>query len=1500
MAANGQRLIPLNGINLDVAPQYLKETQARFIKNLYYQLSDLGDAATDQGANAGVLKPLPSNELYCPVDLPKGDNHVIGTLPSSETSELYVFVYNSLSNHSIFRINGLTRTADVAAPNPCFNFQLQPQYFIGEGQAYLEVIYLPDVDTGKQIVKKDLYWTDGYNYQGYLRFDDYLLTNGFDANTFNYFDGDYDQCAMVRMGVPTPNDCIEISQVPFNPATDTGKNNNIKSAAWQFRITFIDVFGRPSEHGIISDEVFLSNNECLGASDMLSRCWYLIFNAGNPLIDKIQIEYRNCNDEQWYLDSVLELYQGSNLGQWWLRARNPEIGYNQQTNKITYIFCKDKLCDPIDTKETNRTQNGLPRSSQALTKIGNDIALADNWDGFAPFDRVNVLEKLSIEVIKPTVGQSGNTANIEIYIRIFNPFVNKYQKVWKKGTDYVFGGIANGTGIDNIKTDYQQYFAVSGQQGYLGYLAGTNNYAVGVQYYLDDNNNFIKDEDFTQDYDRQYFLKFEYTGLPKQVYVFRLASHLADPASVDITTTSTYVGGVWNFSNLTVGTQINYFKELIINVCDADYTTLTSGEMLLTYDMTDPKFYGNRLNPFFSQGHFSDTSVVDGYVYEDINSDTSLNEKPVSLLQLSVSSTGDKTINSIITDHNGFYFAGSVRVHILNSNQGTFDVKMIGYCNCIKRELIRGSVGGNFRRYIINMIIGLSNNPPPVISSCPDFEIYPCSRILIKGKIQLCDSNTGVPNINVVISRGGIATTDSNGEFTVVAYDNVVTGFTGGQVYIMGGACAFNSCNGGCIEIKSYIISPCNSCDVRTYDVGTYLVSFTSNKGLLSGGRYGVEITGYDWVGRHGFAQTIDNLYFNIPSFNDTKTFAPSTVNLLIPPTVTFPDWVDYYTVGITVELNYGGNYIEWIADKVQFVDNSGNENNSAPTQIKIWYASLNEYNAKNNFNTTTGWGIIAESNTSPRTADVVQFIRNGDGVFFPNPISALVKYDQTGQYFLINYTDSLKDLKDNALIRLANPSDCTNKDSFFELCGKYKVINHKSQVTKITLNAFDTYYQYRQIPVPVSLENGDTDADIIELRQFGFPFESPSVTDFWGTKCSNIGRFNVKNPYEAEIIHLNQIALSGALSINAQLNYLNYFDENLKYDIEINNSGGILAIISKTGILLIICQYTTFIMGFNDNRLIVNEAGQVISPSAADKFGKPVNDSIAEYGCQFFDKSTIRQKQGYVMWLDRNRVAILQHNFSTCQDVSRYNSSNSTIISWLTKKIKYQQQYNLDHNNTRYFVASINPSNLEWVLSDFVIGNNIFINNERDINVAQQETIGFDILNKVWKAFYSPTPEYWGYIQSANAGQLTFAFQKGFPFSNTGEDFNTFFGIPCEKVYRFIFSNDGFKKKKFQAIEIYCAETLYFSDLILTEANQQSRLLVSIFKKSDYFWMASFLCDLNEDVELSKQRIQIFESSNLYGTWIDVRLIGIFENNTKYSELYGVIIKAVGQEETG
>src|SRR5580765_6581316 len=162
----------------------MKQHMARFIKNLYYVLTDNAQAITTQGTQLGVLKPLQANEVYCPITLPKGDNWSIGTLPVRSTKELYVWVYNSEGNHCIFRINGDKKSCTIVKIDPCFDFKLSPEYFIHESGAWLEIVKLVDPDTGETLTKKDLFWTNGKDYMGYIRVDDCIDTNGFDPTIY--------------------------------------------------------------------------------------------------------------------------------------------------------------------------------------------------------------------------------------------------------------------------------------------------------------------------------------------------------------------------------------------------------------------------------------------------------------------------------------------------------------------------------------------------------------------------------------------------------------------------------------------------------------------------------------------------------------------------------------------------------------------------------------------------------------------------------------------------------------------------------------------------------------------------------------------------------------------------------------------------------------------------------------------------------------------------------------------------------------------------------------------------------------------------------------------------------------------------------------------------------------------------------------------------------------------------------------------------------------------
>lgn len=1505
MANQPQRLLPSNGINTDVGNSYMKPDVARFIKNLSYVLTDTSESDPSSKGGSGYFKPLERNQVYDPnfilPDIPQ-DNQNVGSYQSKEEDLVLFLNYNKNSNHGIYIINGDSEIIRTVYQKNCLNFQLRPENFLHEGGAWLEVFHFTDPNTNLPRKRSYFMFTDGYNDMRFICVEDSIATNGFDSNLFSYFVNPHPECLLINAGVPEPSDCLTVTEVPNDDPTQT---NNLRFKTWQFRVKFIDVYGRMSEHGKISNLYIPGTNDCIGSSELLARCLDISFDAGSPLIDKVQIEFRNCNDEQWYVDTTLFLYKGSNLGDWWLRSRNPNIPYDLTTNTITYRFCRDKECNPIPTEETNRTQNPLPRQTQSISKIGKLIGVHNNKHNFNIFGD-DIMDDISVKVEPPTV-QNSTVRNIEIFVPIYNPFTNTQQPVYKDEQDrYVWGGRypTENRYVGGVHDDYQQYFGDDDRTGFIGYLAGTGeppNSVVSELWYVNDSNDFVQikiPEDlsivYSYPFSKKYFLKFTFNSVAPTIYNFRIASSLAKLTDKDFQHTSANVWGSygWNNKSVDFGTLANINKELIVDVCNGDYSSLNDSIVLTIYDLTYP-------------GRTRQPQAFSGYIYEKLNNAEF--DIPVELLKVQVSHTSNKTIYcSPTTDHNGFYF-GTVEYEELVVIDPQFNLNFFGNCGCNNyMNLISFALHNDHNLNFQQLTIGGRDE-------CPDYGIGVCNRIVISGKVIECDSNIPVPGVGVVLSRGQYAITGADGTFKIIAHDNNYQNTTRvDNLTYVPTICAFKGCTSTCITPIQIVINKCTDCVERLLPVADVLVRFEVLRGLLSGGKYGVGIWGNDWLGRHQFVQIKDEMYFSVPTLVDTKTFAPSTVTLTIPPSVTFPSWVDYLYIGITKELIMGGTFLDWIVDRVVFIDNSGDENNIAPTQIKIYYGSLIEYNKQNNFNTTTQWNFIVQSEPSQinYTSDYVEFYVNGDGVFFPTLIRALIKYDQTGQYFLIDYDTALKNLKPYALIRLCRPQQCTTQDLFFELCIKIPVVNGKAQQNTIVLNAFDTYYKYRQIPIPIPTSDPDVTENVV--RTFGFPFEHHSPSDLWGDHCQNIGRPNSRNPYEAELILENQTMLSGALSVNGQLNYLNYFDDTLAIDFNSWNFGGIVSVLPQTSILLYICQFDTFIVGYDDNILRVTDAGVAVA-SAPNVFGKPERKIGNNFGCLLIDKNTIQVKEGKVEFLCTKECVLVQHNYADIYAVSR-----NIVDSYLQAKIKYIAEWNRTHDDKRYFCSSINPAAKEYILTDFRIGSNEFVNNLRETDIAKNDTIVFDYFNKVqardedgiahiWRGWYAFTAENYAYLESQAQDLQLFSFRYGIPYKHYSQDevkvYSNFFGENVETVIRTITVIDGFEKKKFTNAQAYC-KTLYWCDQFLTDSNQRTRILKSSWKQGNFFWSSPIKCDLNTPFDPNRPKQtgsnKITDGNTMYGSICDARFLCVPPESNSYSELLGFIIDTFKYEKSG
>lgn len=1117
------------GVDLDSGKKRIKQTKALFIKNMTANVNVNPGAAAGAGYNLGVYTPL-EKTTQLPVTLPSGRNYCIGFFSSEQTNEGYAFIFNSSNQHCILVIDGETGNVRIVYKGPLLPFVLDPQYFLTEGRVVLELRSFVDKVTGKESYFKFLIFANNYTNQFCVSVEDSIATNSFSTAFFITTSSFYDPLELIHLGVPTPLKPIGLdTPVAYVPATsDATEQNLLVRNGWQFRIKWVDVYGRESEHGIISAPyITVVGGGCLLVSNGLPRGVMLNFEAGNPLVDKIYVEYRKWvgNDRAgalasgWQLYEVFDKYDNSANVEWYNRSLNPlfttvgsGITYDATTNTFAYTFTADKNSIPVDPTETSRIEPELPRISAGVFAFNKRIGLFNNVRGFEPIAPA-IVNKVAFGVQTPSSSPCAAppTRTIKLLINVYNPY-GDYSAICRQSYGkYVFGnsdsgGCDGGTSFQKGHTSsfkLGQVFADQVNPGFIVYLAGTPYKGITQQVDFDPATGAIVYQGMGSgiSFPHHAMQMVTITDVPAGVYAARVSSHKSTINDPDYQKTSTYIAGTVPIYDLNLPGNRRHdmalfpYKEMIID-CTAGDVTLTNPTdfMFLLLDLGDGVKSG----------------ACDGYLYE-CPGGAPVEMNPIELGGITSTGTISDGYGSFFTDHNGFWFVtsgGKPRAAIwTNFCDGAGMVMVsqyIGNQSSIQHGNGSGSITGHCWGDDGNWTLGGA-----VFLKPTTYEAH--GRRVIRQKFTTCTSSTiGVPGVPVVMTKGAVGVTDGTGTVSLIAHNryrynssfpgsstpylgNLVPDFatspgnTDQLIFSQKGGCTWTACGTCNTSIASATIQyiacfdPSIGCTgtvpPRTLCLTPLQVQMTGVGlyGCQTGGKYPVAIVLYDDIGRCTAPQVRQgqSAFVTMPNLNDVgyQQFALPSINVTIDPTFAVDPM--YKRMGFLVGSNMAfSDFISWPADWVQPVDNTGETNSVNPTAIRLYYGSLNEYNKQNNFSANTGWEFITTGNQngSPVEGDVIQFIMNGDGSWLPSVISAPVTYDQSGTFITIPYLPELAGLKNNCLFRVIRPVPNTSSDyvPFYEVT-TIPLINGAPDPSQLSLVLpyFDSYLLTRLLPVP-------------------------------------------------------------------------------------------------------------------------------------------------------------------------------------------------------------------------------------------------------------------------------------------------------------------------------------------------------------------------------------------------------------------------------------------------
>lgn len=1395
--------------------------------------------------DAGVLSAenIQGNTFIPNVDLPTGENKVIGSYWNKLRDLSYYFVYNDLGDHGIFEYNHVEGKIKTVMIAKVLNFQSD------------------QLVTGVNVVEFDkdnhlLYFTDGFNPPRKINIE---------------------KSKSGLYSTPIKEEIIDaIKYPPLFPPTAIYKTsgssvNYFNEYIWQFKAAYVYDDKEVSAFSPISVQI-LPDTNCLD-NDSQSNTIRITIPKGGELVERVIVAGRegNLNDFLELIDQDVDDYEVDVDGNY------------------VYVFVNDGVYNAVSVPQSNKLFDNLPQIAQAQEYIeGNRISYGNITEGY---DNVDVDLDVSLQ-LDEIPEESLNT--VKGYLRISNgtnsasDFRNFQPIHSSNGTaaNTTFGGFSTAVLYNPtsslFRTAYRQQLPL---QGFVIYLAGTDFYNISKQINVGGDGAAIQTGDYNvfnssstsnrkqiredikgsaQGFYNQSrtWSTWQIKDVPDGDYIIRVASNLTTSADLldperGYQSTSTYVQRIG--FNATTGVTQNPQKELKVTVQGGQI--LDDIEIVIS-DLTPPEI------------GLGESFAVSGYLVNPSDLSYTPTDIPSALGQKRVTSARIEYDNSLFgltpddnnfIDHNGFFYTFS-------RDQFRIDNILVGLYS-------EGSIPGYDLLSPTGTSVPFTTTYFPKGNSLGVFLIrnsdifnYSKATVLIK---FLDAQGQGIKNIKVISSRGDSDLTDSLGQANISVYSE------SGQIntkrdflyYPNKSTCKVSFDPSSIFQTFQIGINNDNDLgdEIILPDVTVTFLDSSGKASLKKGGVYSFGLVYYDRANRSGTTNNGDKLTipFYTEQFNGSlvedglASFKWSINNLP-------PSWATHYQIVRTKNTSLN-SYIQWATDKVAYKTSSGVDSTYSDGSI----VELDITNLTDEYKTANPSSVLVYGFTS---RDRIRFIKDFNGNFFDEYHDLKVLSFKTGILSIENAAN-VPNIENGVFFEIYTPKLDVETDIYYEIGECYEIGEFVDALgNTIRIHKGSSQDQTDVLPAEGLLKGGDTyyrNRSInLEVGLYRTSIDSQLLSDFWQSRISDIGRPNIIDKNSKNVNRITAIYYSDRFMPETNINGLNsYFDTSFEtYD---RKYGSIQKLYSQDKRLD--CFQETKVGKILIEENVIFDQFDKGTVASSEKVLSKIMYYQGEFGTLNPESFTENEGRRYFFDIRNGKVLRLSNDGLTP-------ISDNKMHSYFESKSNFYSAFNLipeiwgcyDENFDEYIISfgsisreeGFTPDELALVSSqaqsiveeltgltytfnigyetndqgvptDFEIvldeSNGTYVINSSvgDLTLDRQgllavpaETLAFSEKTKFWTSFYTYTPEC-----MVRVGIDFLSFRKGQAHlhNTVNAKRNSFYGDDSSSEVWVIFNDSPSNVKVFQALSEE-SDTVWEAYQILTQNNQESNLILDDF----------------------------------------------------------------------